>query len=347
MSETQASVDASRQAAEIIELLYQKGWTDGLPVTPPSQASVQAMLKAGGLSGDEVVGEISARHVTITADKVALNAVLAGCLPQYMPVVVSAVKGICNPVFGYHGPFTSTGGAALTIIVNGPAAKKLGINSQDNAFGPGVRANVTIGRALRLLMMNSLNTRTGKLDRSTLGNPGKLAFCFAENEDVCPWEPLHVEKGFESGQSATTIFAAEGTTQVYNSLARTPEPLLVCMADAIANMGSMCIVGQQGAVAVFGGEHTEILRKSGWSKGQVKQFIFDHARRSIADLKRAGRLPGEAQAEDEDAWRHALREPDDLIVVCAGGRAGSFSCCVMGWGSYSASRPVTTAIEGV
>jgi len=304
------------------------------------------MLAAAGLNGAEVVGEITARHVRVTADKVALNAVMAGCLPAYMPVVVSAVRALCHPTFGYHGPFTSTGGAALVLIVNGPVAQKLGINSQDNAFGPGVRANLTIGRALRLLMMNSLNTRPGKLDRSTLGNPGKIAWCFAENEQDSPWEPLHVEKGFAPGQSTTTVFAAEGSIQIYDQLARAPEPLLLSTADAIANLGSMCIVGQPGVVVVFAGEHAEILRENGWSKKQVKQFLFEHARRSVADLKKAGRLPGEVAAGDENAWRRAVREPDDLIVVCAGGRAGSFSCCLMGWGSYNSTRPVTTLIQG-
>jgi len=347
MPQKQGSLAAPDQAAELIEALYEKGWTDGLPVVPPSPAAVVAMLAAAGLKGSDVVGEIEVRHVRITADKVALNAVLAGCLPAYMPVVVSAVKALCHPTFGYHGPFTSTGGAALVLIVNGPAAPKLGINSQDNAFGPGVRANLTIGRALRLLMMNSLNTRTGKLDRSTLGNPGKIAFCFAENEQDSPWEPLHVERGFMPGQSTTTVFAAEGTIQIYNQLARTPEPLLLAMADAIANLGSTCIVGQQGAVLVFAGEHAGMLRKSGWSKKQVKQFVFEHARRSAADMKRTGRMPGAVAAGDENVWRRAMREPEDLLVVCAGGRAGSFSCCLMGWGSHSATHPVTTLIEGV
>jgi hypothetical protein len=264
-----------------------------------------------------------------------------------MPVVVSAVKGICNPDFGYHGMATSTGGASVVIVVNGPISEKLGINAKDNAFGPGFRPNVTIGRAVRLVMMNAIHTRPGKLDRSTLGNPGKISFCFAENESVSPWEPLHVERGYAAGQSTTTVFAAESSIQTYNQLSRDPEPLLFGMADALANMGSMNIIGQQNVFVVFGGEHTEVLRNSGWSKREVKQFLYDHAGRKIADLKRAGRLPGDISKDDEASRRHVVQDPEAIVVVCAGGEAGSFSACITGWGSSSSTQAVTTLVENI
>ncbi len=336
---------APQDAAGLIELYYERGFSDGLPVVPPSEASVGAMLAAAGLGGAEVLGEVEARNTRITADKVAINAVLAGCLPEYMPVVVSAVKGLCDPAFGYHGIATSTGGASVVIIVNGPIAPRLGINAEDNAFGPGFRANMTIGRALRLLMMNAINTRPGKLDRSTLGNPGKISFCFAEHEAGSPWEPLHVERGFRPEQSTTTLFAADGVYQTYNQLSATPEPLLYGMAGAIANLGARAIVGQPDAVIVIGGEHAKVLRESGWSKRQVKECLFEHARQSLAELKRAGRLPGEIEPGDEQAWRHVVDDPDGFIVVCAGGRVGNWSACLSGWGSRQGSRAVTTAIE--
>ena len=166
----ETNIAAPEEAAALIELYYEKGWTDGLPVIPPSESSVNAMLTAAGLDGNSVVGEVNVRNTQITAQKVAINAVMAGCLPEYMPVVISAVKGLCHEDFGYHGVATSTGGASVVIIVNGPVAAGLGINAKDNAFGPGYRPNMTIGRALRLLMMNAINTRPGKLDRSTLGS---------------------------------------------------------------------------------------------------------------------------------------------------------------------------------
>ena len=315
-----------------------------IPSTP-HEKSVNAMLEAAGLVPDAVVGEIKVRNETVTAQKVAVNAVMAGCLPEYMPVVVSAVKGISHPEFGYHGMATSTGGASVLIVVNGPVAEKLGINAKDNAFGPGFRPNVTIGRAVRLLMMNAINTRPGKLDRSTFGSPGKISFCFAENESANPWEPLHVERGYRSDQSTTTVFAAESSIQIYNQLSRDPEPLLLGMADALSNMGSANIIGQQNVFAVFGGEHTEVLRKSGWSKAQVKQYLYDHARRKVSDLKRTGRLPGEISESDEATWRHVVQEPDAILVVCAGGEAGSFSACITGWGSQSSTQAITTLVE--
>lgn len=333
-----------QKAAEWIEAYYQQGWTDGFPVVPPSEASISAMLAAAGLHEDTIVAAISTRNTVITADKIALNAVMAGCLPEYMPVIVSAVKGMCHPDFSYHGMATSTGGASLAIIVNGPISEKLGINSRDNLFGPGMRSNMTIGRALRLLMMNSLNTRPGILDRSAIGSPGKISFCFAENEADSPWEPLHVERGFKRDDSTTTVYAAEDIIQISNQLARTPEPLLFGMADAMANMGSRNIIGQQNVIAVFAGEHSKILKVNGWTKPQVKQCLFDHAKRRVADLKKAARLPGPIEPEDETTWRHAVRRPEDILVVCAGGAVGNISGLLLGWSSYKSTRAITTII---
>jgi len=331
-------------AAELIEAYYQQGWTDGFPVVPPSEQSIEAMLAVVDFQKDTVVATIEARNTVITADKVVLNAIMAGCLPKYMPVIVSAIKGMCHPDFSYHGMATSTGGASLVVIVNGPIAEQLGINSRENVFGPGVRANMTIGRALRLLMMNSLNTRPGVLDRSTIGSPGKISFCFAENEAGSPWDPLHVERGFDRKDSTTTVYAAEDIIQVYNQLARTPEALLLGMADAMANMGSVNIVGQQNVIAVFAGEHTQVLSDNGWNKKQIKRYLFENAKRKIADLKRSARLPGEPQPEDENTWRHAVSNPDDILIVCAGGEVGNFSACLLGWSSLKSTRAVTTII---
>ena len=333
-----------QDAIELIEAYYQKGWTDGLPVIPPSDTSINAMMTAAGLSAGEVVGEIAARNVQITADKVAINAVLAGCLPEYMPVVLAAVKGICHPDFGYHGAATSTGGAAIAIIVNGPVIQKLGINVRDNAFGPGFRPNATIGRALRLLMMNAIDTRPGRLDRSTLGNPGKYSLCFGEDEGNSPWEPLHVEKGFKPEDSTVTVFATEGTHQVYNHLTNDPDTLCITMADAMSNLGSMNIVGQQDIVVVFAGEHQKVFEAGGWTKSDVKQHLFDHASRVIAEIKRAGRMPGPVAAADKNDRRHVVRKPDDILVVSAGARAGAFSACLPGWGGHTMTRAITTPI---
>jgi hypothetical protein len=329
---------------ELIEAYYEAGWTDGLPVVPPSTASIAAMLAAGGLRGDEVIGEIPGRNTVVVADKVAINAVMAGCRPEYLPVVVAAIRGLCHPDFAYHGPASSTGGSAMVLIVNGPLARRLEINAGNNAFGQGHRANATIGRAVRLTMMNVMNTRPGLLDRATLGNPGKYSFCFAEQEDDHPWEPLHVTRGLRAQDSAVTVYASNSLYQVYNQLAAEPEPLLRCFADALGNLGSPNVKGFNEALVVLAGEHAEVLRVSGWSRKQVQQFLVAHTRRRVADFKRAARLPGPVAADDETTWRHLFERPEDILIVCAGGRAGSWSACLPGWGNKW-TRAVTTIIE--
>jgi hypothetical protein len=287
---------------------------------------------------------VAERNTVVIARKAAINAVMAGCRPEYMPVVAAALQGLCRPEFAYHGPASSTGGSAMVLIVNGPIARTLGINSGTNAFGQGTRANATIGRAMRLTMMNAMNTRPGLLDRATLGNPGKYSFCFAENEDNHPWEPLHVERGFRPDQSTVTIYASNSLYQVYNQLAAAPEPLLLCFADALSHLGVPNVRGFNQSLIVFAGEHSEVLRTSGWSKREVKRFLVERARRTVADYKRAARLSGEITPADESTWRHVFEDPDDLLVVCAGGRAGSWSACLPGWGTKW-TRAVTIAVE--
>src|SRR5262247_1247025 len=262
MSSTRESDPAS-----LIEAYFERGWTDGLPVVPPTEESIAEMLAGGALRRDQVLGEIAGRNTVVLAEKVAIDAVLAGCRPEYMPVVVAAIRGLCHPDFSYHGPASSTGGSAMVLIVSGPAAHRIGLNSGNNAFGQGWRPNATIGRAVRLTMMNAMQTRPGLLDRAVLGNPGKYSFCFAENEANHPWEPLHVERGWGAEDSAVTVFASNSLYQVYNQLAAEPEPLLRCFADALSNLGLPNVKGFNQALVVFAGEHAEVLRQSGWARG--------------------------------------------------------------------------------
>jgi hypothetical protein len=331
-------------AVELIEAYFERGWTDGLPIVPPTEKSVATMLADSGLRADELIGEVRDRQVVVKADKLAINAVMAGCRPEYFPVVVAAMRGLCHPDFAYHGPASSTGGSAIVLIVNGPLATRLGINSGNNVFGQGARANATIGRAVRLAMMNVMNTRPGLLDRATLGNPGKYSFCFAENETRHPWEPLHVERGYRPDQSTVTVYAANSLCQVYNQLATAPEPLLRCFADALCNLGTPNLRGYNQSLIVFAGEHTELLRQAGWSKRDVRGFLVEHARRTVADLKRAARRPGEVLPGDETSFKHVFERPDDILLVCAGGEAGSWSACLPGWGNKW-TRAVTTLID--
>ncbi len=337
MSET----DVAGDAGELIEQYYEAGWTDGLPVVPPTDRTVAAMLAGAGLRGDEVIGEIHGRNAVVTADKLAINAVMAGCRPEYAPVVVAAVRSLCHPDFAYHGPASSTGGSAMVLIVNGPIVSELGINSGHNAFGQGHRANATIGRAVRLVMMNVLNTRPGLLDRATFGNPGKYSFCFAERDDG-PWEPFHVSRGFREEDSTVTLYASNSLCQVYNQLAATPEAILRCFAAALYNPGSPNVYGFNQSLVVVGFEHADVMRAHGWTRRDVQAFLVEHTRCRVADLKRAGRLPGDITPGDETTWRQAFDAPDDVLILCAGG-AGSWSACLPGWGKKW-TRSITTAI---
>jgi hypothetical protein len=234
----------------------------------------------------------------------------------------------------------------MALVVNGPIAKRLGINSGNNLFGQGHRPNATIGRAVRLIMMNTMNTRPGFLDRATLGNPGKYSFCFAEHEDEHPWEPLHASRGLARHESAVTLIASNSLYQVYNQLTATPAPLLLCFADALGNMGSPNLKGFNQTLIVFAGEHADILKAARWSRADVQQFLMEHTRRRLADFKRAARVPGTVAEADETTWRHVFERPDDILIVCAGGRAGSWSACLPGWGNKW-TRAVTTRIDDV
>jgi len=193
-------------------------------------------------------------------------------------------------------------------------------------------------------MMNAMNTRPGLLDRATLGNPGKYSFCFAEHEEDHPWEPLHVSRGLKPQDSAVTLIASNSLYQVYNHLAAEPEPLLYCFADALGNVGTSNLLGFNETLIVFAGEHAEVLQKSGWSRLDVQRFLIERTRRSVADYKRGARLPGPVTPADETTWRYRFERPEDILIAFAGGRAGSWSACLPGWGTKW-TRSVTTRIE--
>ena len=236
MAELQSQRYDVQDMAEALELSYTKGWTDGLPVVPPTENSIWGMLESAGLEPDAEIAFIENRQVSVTAEKVAINTVMAGCKPEYMPIVVAAVEALGDPRFGYHGPATSTGGSAIFLVVNGPIARELQINSGDNLFGPGWRANAAIGRAIRLIMRNVIGTLPGLLDRSSLGHGGKYSYCIAENETDSPWPPLHVERGFRPEQNAVTIFAALAPHQYGNQLSATPEGVLTTACALYAHL---------------------------------------------------------------------------------------------------------------
>src|SRR5256712_12968814 len=259
---------------DAVEFCYQQGWPDGLPVIPPTPDRVTAMLAAARLDPKQELAFITHRSVSITAEKVAINAVMAGCRPEYMGVVVAAVEGIGDPAWGYHGPGTSTGGAAVLMIVNGPIARQLDVNSGDNLFGPGWRANLPIGRALRLVMRNVCGSMPGLLDRGTVGHPGKLSYVIAENEAESPWTPLSVERGFRPEQSTVTVMAAEGPHQFYNQLSSTAEGILTTLADNMRGSGN--VMGQPHYALVLAGAHIRPIAADWSEQKRIPQFAREN-----------------------------------------------------------------------
>ncbi len=321
---------------------FNSGWTDGLPVVPPTEEKVRVFLDTVSLPPQEILGGIPERNRVFTAEKAAINAVMAGCLPEYFPVVVAAVKAMTQPAFGLHGVTATTGGAAVLLIVNGPLTGQIGLNCGQNVFGPGNRANAAIGRALRLVLHN-LGGR--EFDRGTLGHPGKYTYCIAEDEDSS-WEPLQVSRGFSRETSTVTVFAAEGPNQVQNHGALKPENILLTLADRMRSLGSFNMLGDTQAVVVICREHYQTLIREGWDKTRVRQFLFEQAVRPLADLKRGGLLETPVVPEDETNMVRAVSAPEHILLVLAGGVAGRFSAFIPGWGGRHMSGAVTWPVEG-
>ncbi len=333
--------------AEAVEAYFERGWTDGLPVVPATAEAVRPFLDAAGCAAGDVVLAEATRRRTITAEKVAINAVLAGCRPEYMPVLLAALAAMADPAFTLHGAITSTGGSATLLVVNGPIRHRLGLNAAGNVFGPGWRANATIGRAIRLITLNCLGALPGLLDRSTQGHPGKYSYCIAELEEENPWEPLHVARGLTPGTSAVTVFAAEGPHNVLSHYGETAEAVIVALADTMASLGSFS-PGE--SFVVLAPEHVQILARDGWTKPRIREALYARARRTVADLKRGGKLAGAVAPGDEARWEHRGRGPEDIHIVVAGGGAGGHSAFIPSWSrdrnSLSVTRPIRDPHQG-
>jgi len=338
----QSTVHDVADAYEANELFQRNGWTDGLPIVPPTEALVLGFLAAAGLAPTDTVGVEPVRRRRITAEKVAIAAVMAGCLPEYMPVVMALVKAVCEPEYGLHGCTASTGGSAPFVVVNGPIRRDLGMNATHNVLGNGNRANATIGRSLRLIIVNVLGGIPGRLDRSTFGHPGKFTFCIAEDEEDSPWVPLAVERGVRAGASAITVLAAEPPHLVMNEWTRDPREILETYAAAIrANMLTYSIWAGNYAV-VIAKQQREIISAAGWGKREIREYLFESARVTRGQWRTVGKA-AIAGRRNEEKVHTAFRSPDDLLVVAAGGPAGGFGAIVPPW--YGAkSLAITRAI---
>ena len=311
-----------------IDYCYDQGWTDGLPVVPPEQGRVDAMCAMEGRPRETVLAHHPATNLELTVQALAVNAVMAGCLPEYFPVLVAAFEAMDRERFNFHGSTASTGGSAPLLIVSGPVVDEIGMNAGVNLFGPGNRANSTIGRAVRLVLLNVFRMVPGIADKSTQGNPGKYSFCIAERADCNPWPSLAEEQGYPEGVSSVTVFAGAGFCNVENHGGNTAEAILDTIADAMANYGCISL-GQ--SVVVLSPEHVEIIYRNGWSKAAVQEYLFEHASRPVEGMKQVGKfVDGEYRKQGRTAMHRGL-EPADILVTVGGGDAGGHSAFIPSW----------------
>lgn len=322
-----------------IEYCYEAGWTDGLPVVPPTTELVDKMLTDNGYNPTEPVGEHLTTKRTCTAHAAAANSVMAGCLPEHFPVVVAALRAMSKPGFNYHGSTASTGGAAHMVVVSGPITEQLEMNASGNLFGSGNRANAVIGRAIRLIHMNVFHMQPNVTDRSTQGNPGKYTLCVPERIEKSPWPGLNVEFGHPE-DSIVVVFAAGGFHNVENHFAATPEQALLTVADSMSCLDSLTH-GQ--SIVVLSPETAEIVAADeSWTRRRVQEFLFENAWRLNKDLERVGR-PWDSDSVREqyeapvagsdglaDRYHRGL-SPDDILVFVGGGDAGAHSSFLPSW----------------
>jgi hypothetical protein len=328
------------------EYFHSRGWTDGLPIVPPTADSVDACLDWVGLSADHLVGVEPVRERAITAEKIAINAVMAGCLPSHFPVVVTAVTAMLSEPFLLHGATASTGGCGVLLVVNGPIRREIGMDGTFNALAATDRASTSIGRAVRLVLGNLLEVRPGEIDRSTLGHPGKISYCVAEDEEGSPWPSLAADRLGDPDVSAVTAMAAMGPRQIMNEWSTDPDDIVETFAAEMrANMAHYSIWAGNYAI-VIPPQLREHFVAAGWSKADIRERVFERARIHRRDWADCGK--GAVVADKGDREYAALTEPDDLLVIAAGGPAGGFGAVIPPWlgaKSRSVTIPVGACVD--
>lgn len=334
-------------AEDVMEMMFARGWTDGLPVVPPTEERVMAMLDGTSRAPGEIVATIPPDLVDITVEKVAISAVMAGCKPEYLPWVLTAVEAACNDEYNMHGVLCTTMPVGPVIVCSGPGTRAIGMNSGGNVLGQGNRANLTIGRALQLVVRNFGGGVPGDIDRATHGSPSKISFCFAEADDTSPIGTLAGEHGIEPGTDAITIFAGEGPHGFVDQLSRTPESLAKSMAMKLQSVQHPKLIMIFDTILLMGPEHARVYAEAGWSREQIVAAISEHLNSPGSDLVRGAHGVAEgvpeafASAESLPKFR-----PGGLMLAFAGGGAGLFSQVIAGWASGDkGSKPVTRAVR--
>lgn len=330
--------------ANINRHYQERGWTDGLPIVPPTEDEVRESLRWTDRDPRDVVAVLPPRQGEATVERIAVNAVMAGCRPEYLPIVITAIEAMADPAFNLDSIQATTHPVAPLLIVSGPIAREIGLNAGDNAFGQGFRANLTIGRAVRLVLMNVGGGLPGTGDRSTQGSPAKIAYCVAENEEANPWEPLHVELGFARDISTVTVVGCEGPHNIQDHVSHSGLGVLRIIAGAMGQAGSNNILSKGWALLSLGPEHAATIAGDGFSKRQVKEFLFEHARfplRRLGDEYHRWFVQTRGTADGPDIMLPIVDSPDAISVIVVGG-AGKHSCWQPTFGTQT--RPVTRAI---
>jgi hypothetical protein len=330
-------VEVADSLERILDLYESHRWTDGLPIVPPTVERVEAMIAGAGRPPDDLVAVLPPGHGAATVEKIAINAVMAGCRPEFLPVVITAVEALADPAFNLGGVQATTNPVAPLVVVNGPARQRLGFNAGYGCFGPGWRANATVGRAVRLILINVGGGVPGEADMAVAGQPGKYTFCVAENEEESPWESLAVERGFAADASTVTVIGVSG---FINTFQATVEQL----AEAATFTGSNDYRFGGCPVFALNPVQARALAAAGLDKAALKRGIFDRSRKRVGDFERVWLEPraGELSSlDDPEAPVTLARTADDLVVIVTGaGGAGNHSLVLPSFGN---TRPVTRA----
>ena len=333
-------------AEDEIEMMFTRGWADGLPVVPPTERRVLAMLTGTTRAPDEIVATVPPDLVDVTVEKVAIAAVMAGCRPEYLPWVITAVEAACTDEFNMHGVLATTMPVAPVLVCSGPGTRAIGMGSGVNAMGQGTRANSTIGRALQLVVRNVGGGRPGEVDRATHGNPGKIGFAFAENDVDSPYGTLAGQLGIDAGTDAVTVFAGEGPRCVVDQLSRTPESLAGSLATQLQMLHHHKLVLAFDAILVMGPEHARVFAEAGWDRDRIIAELHARLTTPASALERgAGGIAEGIPGGFGDAALPKFT-PDGLLLAYAGGGAGLFSMIIAGWvNGDRGSRPVARAVR--
>lgn len=333
-------------AEDDIEMMFTRGWTDGLPVVPPTEERVLAMLEGTVRPPDEIVATVPPDLVDVTVEKVAIAAVMAGCKPEYLPWVLTAVEAVCTDEFNMHGLLATTMPVGPVLVCSGPGTRKIGMNSGMNALGQGNRANSTIGRALQLVVRNVGGGRPGEVDRATHGNPGKLSFCFAEADHESPYGTLAGQFGVDPGVDAVTVFAGEGPRCIVDQLSRIPESLASSLAHQLQAMHHHKLVIAFDAILVMGPEHGRVFAEAGWDRDRILFELHSRLTTPATDLERGAGGITEGIPVGMGSAELPKFTPNGLMLAYAGGGAGLFSALIAGWvNGDKGSKPVTRHVR--